>query len=103
MRELTLKEIQEGIDFIKTDPAVREAYMTLGEYIKYEREEAAEEAAAEANARADKAEADAANANSRADRAEADAANANSRADKAEAEIERLKAELQKYKEPAVF
>ncbi len=23
--------IQEGIDFIKTDPAVREAYMTLGE------------------------------------------------------------------------
>ena len=98
-----LKEIQEGIDFIKTDPAVREAYMTLGEYIKYEREEAAEEAAAEANARADKAEADAANANSRADRAEADAANANSRADKAEAEIERLKAELQKYKEPAVF
>ncbi len=45
-----LREIQEGIDFIKTDPTVREAYMTLGEYIQYEREEAAEEA----NARAER-------------------------------------------------
>ncbi len=38
-----LRKIQEGIDFIKADPAAREAYMTLGEYIQYKREEATEE------------------------------------------------------------
>ena len=90
-----LREIQEGIDFIKTDPAVREAYMTLGEYIQYEREEAAEEAAekaAEEKARADKAEAEAADA-------KAEAADARAEAADARAEIERLKAELKKYQE----
>ena len=82
-----LKEIQEGIDYIKTDPTVREAYMTLGEYIRYEREEAAEEAAKEA-------------AKEAAD-AKAEAANAKAEAAEARAEIERLKAELKKYQTAA--
>ncbi len=90
-----LREIQEGIEFIKADPAVKEAYMTLGEYIQYEREEAAEEA----NARAEEATARAEEATARADEANARADEANARADEADAEIEKLKAELKKYRE----
>lgn len=112
-----LREIQKGIDYIKTDRTVREAYMTWGEYIKSEREEAAEEVRAQvlaeaqaeidkANARADAAEANADAANARADAAEATADAETARADAAEAraaadeeEIRRLQAELSRYRE----
>ncbi|MBP3899836.1 MAG: hypothetical protein J6D53_00005 [Blautia sp.] len=121
-----LREIQKGIDYIKTDRTVREAYMTWGEYIKSEREEAVEEFRAEAqaeidkaNARADEAneraniaqaeaadankraniaQAEAADANKRANVAQAEAADANERALAAEAELRKLQAELVKYK-----
>ena len=101
-----LKEIQEGIDQIKTEPSVREAYMTLGDYIRAEREEAAAEAVEEAMAeaekakvRAEKAEINANKAEARANEAEVRANEADVRANKAEAEIEKLRAELKKYKE----
>lgn len=91
--------------------------MTWGEYIKSEREEAAEEVRAQvlaeaqaeidkANARADAAEANADAANARADAAEATADAETARADAAEAraaadeeEIRRLQAELSRYRE----
>ena len=100
-----LKEIQEGIDQIKTEPSVREAYMTLGDYIRAEREEAAAEAeeamaeAEKAKVRAEKAEINANKAEVRANEAEVRANEAEARANKAEAEIEKLRAELKRYKE----
>ena len=44
-----LAEIQSFVDTIKTDSYVKEAYMTWGDYIRREREEAAEEATEEDN------------------------------------------------------
>ena len=90
-----LKEIQEGIDQIKTEPSVREAYMTLGDYIRAEREEAAEEAKAEA----EKAKAEAAEAKAEAEKAKADAKKAQVEMEEAKAEIEKLRAELRKNRE----
>ena len=98
-----LKEIQEGIDQIKTEPSVREAYMTLGDYIRAEREEAAEEAAEEAMAEAEKAKAEVEKAKAEAEKVKAEAemikAEAIARVSRAEAEIEKLKAELKKYRD----
>ena len=91
-----LKEIQEGIDQIKTEPSVREAYMTLGDYIRAEREEAAEEAAEEAMAEAEKAKAEAEKVKAEAEMIKAEAI---ARVNRAEAEIEKLKAQLKKYRD----
>ena len=118
-----LKEIQEGIDYIKAEPSVREAYMTLGEYIKSEVDEEVAEIVAEVHAELDNARAEADNARAEADNARAEADNARAEADNAraeadnaraeaaavvaevksnllsaEAEIEKLKAELKKYR-----
>ena len=97
-----LKEIQEGIDQIKTEPSVREAYMTLGDYIRAEREEAAEEAKAEAEkakAEAAEAKAEVEKAKAEVEKAKADAKKAQVEMEEAKAEIEKLRAELRKNRE----
>ncbi|MBQ9064383.1 MAG: hypothetical protein IJ123_02935 [Blautia sp.] len=100
-----LREIQRGIDYIKTDRSVREAYMTWGEYIKLEREEAVAEVRAEAQAEIDKARADAKaevdkarmEAKAEADKARTEVEEATARAAAAEEEVRKLQAELVKY------
>ena len=51
-----LAEVQSFIDDLKTDPYVKEVYMTWDEYIQYEREEAAEDANKRADAEKQRAD-----------------------------------------------
>lgn len=113
-----LKEIQEGIEYIKTESSVREAYMTLDEYIKSEVEEEVKAQVQEqvkkkveeqvkkkveeqVKKQVDAVRADAASkiadARADADNARADAAETKRKLLSAEAEIEELKAKLKKH------
>ena len=96
-----LKEIQRGIDEIKTEPSVREAYMTWEEFLRSEVENEVAEIRDEldsARAEADSARAEADSFRAEADSARAETAEVKSKLLSAKAEIESLKAELKKYR-----
>ena len=88
-----LKDIQERVEDLKRDPEIKRMHMDWDMFIEEEREEAAEEA----NRRAEKAEAMAAEAILRADKAEAQASEASLRADKAEAQASEASLRADRY------
>lgn len=99
-----LKEIQRGIDEIKTEPSVREAYMTWEEFLRSEvenevaeiREELRDEVRNEVRDEVRNEVRD--EVRDEIDSAHAEAAEAKNNLLSAKAEIESLKAELKKYR-----
>ncbi|MBQ8306750.1 MAG: hypothetical protein IJX90_11110 [Blautia sp.] len=93
-----LAEIQSFVDTIKTDSYVKEAYMTWGDYIRREREEAAEEATEEANRKVEEFNRRATEADRRARESDRRATEAETKLDKALEEITYLRKELEAFK-----